>query len=117
MWKSSVKEIDGEILCVSQFTLFGGTSKAKPDFHRAMGAEASKAMYASLLDRLGALYSPERIKDGRFGAMMSVQLTNEGPVTLTVDSRKFNYVDDKTGSTSTKPSGGTPGGPKVANGL
>jgi D-aminoacyl-tRNA deacylase len=40
MWKSSVKDIDGEILCVSQFTLFGSTLKAKPDFHSAMVSSA-----------------------------------------------------------------------------
>jgi D-tyrosyl-tRNA(Tyr) deacylase len=36
MWKASVKDIDGEILCVSQFTLMANTTKSKPDFHRAM---------------------------------------------------------------------------------
>lgn len=96
MWKQSVKDISGDILCVSQFTLLANTTKgSKPDFHRAMGAETSRTMYASFLERLGALYSPERIKgmqswlcscqtvlnfitlDGRFGAMMNVSLTNE----------------------------------------
>jgi hypothetical protein len=66
-------------------------------------------MYADFLGLLGRGYSPTRIKglvfcvtasslstdlvlDGQFGAMMSVSLTNEGPVTLTIDSRKFEYT-------------------------
>ncbi|EJD02166.1 uncharacterized protein FOMMEDRAFT_141304 [Fomitiporia mediterranea MF3/22] len=94
MWKKSVKDIEGEILCVSQFTLMANTTKGnKPDFHRAMGGEQSRRLYASLLDRLGALYNPDKIKDGKFGAMMNVSLTNEGPVTFTIDSRKFEYVN------------------------
>jgi len=94
MWKRSVKDIDGEVLCVSQFTLLASTQKGnKPDFHRAMGAESSKEMYATFLERMGQLYSPDKIKDGRFGAMMNVSLTNEGPVTLTLDSRKFEYIE------------------------
>ncbi|PAV23782.1 d-tyrosyl-trna deacylase [Pyrrhoderma noxium] len=93
MWKKSVKDINGEILCVSQFTLMANTTKGnKPDFHRAMGGDQSRELYASLLTRLGSLYDPEKIKDGRFGAMMDVSLTNEGPVTFTIDSKKFEYV-------------------------
>ncbi|KZT39214.1 hypothetical protein SISSUDRAFT_985138 [Sistotremastrum suecicum HHB10207 ss-3] len=93
MWKSSVKDIEGEILCVSQFTLLASTVKgAKPDFHLAMGADKSREFYSSFLTRLGTLYHPERIKDGKFGAMMNVSLTNEGPVTFTIDSRKFEYI-------------------------
>ncbi|KZT70068.1 hypothetical protein DAEQUDRAFT_668410 [Daedalea quercina L-15889] len=99
MWKKSVKDIDGEVLCVSQFTLFANTSKGnKPDFHRAMAGLSSKAgrqMYTAFLARLQALYKLDKIKDGRFGAMMSVSLTNEGPVTFTLDSRKFEYVDQQ----------------------
>jgi len=49
-------------------------------------------MYESFLKYMGAQYAPEKIKDGRFGAMMNVSLTNEGPVTFTLDSRKFEYV-------------------------
>ncbi|KAI9466095.1 D-Tyr tRNAtyr deacylase-like domain-containing protein [Lactarius psammicola] len=93
MWKTNVKEIQGEILCVSQFTLMANTSKGnKPDFHRAMSADQSRAMYDSFLQYMGAQYAPEKIKDGRFGAMMNVNLTNEGPVTFTLDSRKLEYV-------------------------
>ncbi|OBZ65701.1 D-tyrosyl-tRNA(Tyr) deacylase [Grifola frondosa] len=94
MWKKSVKDIEGDVLCVSQFTLLANTSKGnKPDFHRAMATGPSRDLYSSFLDRLCHLYRPEKIKDGRFGAMMDVRLTNEGPVTFTLDSRKFEYVD------------------------
>lgn len=93
MWKKSVKDINGEILCVSQFTLMANTTKGnKPDFHRAMAGDQSRELYGSLLARLGSLYDPGKIKDGRFGAMMDVSLTNEGPVTLTIDSKKFEYT-------------------------
>lgn len=94
MWKRSVKDIDGDVLCVSQFTLLANTAKGnKPDFHRAMATEPSRQLYASFLERMSQLYRPEKIQDGRFGAMMDVRLTNEGPVTFTLDSRKFEYVD------------------------
>ncbi|KAG2019935.1 D-tyrosyl-tRNA(Tyr) deacylase [Coprinopsis cinerea AmutBmut pab1-1] len=104
MWKSSVKDINGEILCVSQFTLFANTHKGnKPDFHRAMSSDGSKAMYARFLEQLGKQYDAGRIKDGRFGAMMNVSLTNEGPVTFTLDSRKFEYVDSQSSSSRATP--------------
>jgi len=94
MWKASVKDIGGEILCVSQFTLMANTAKGnKPDFHRAMSTEPSRELYAVFLEKLGQAYKPEKVQDGKFGAMMDVNLTNEGPVTFTLDSRKFEYVD------------------------
>ncbi|KAE9395380.1 D-tyrosyl-tRNA deacylase [Gymnopus androsaceus JB14] len=94
MWRASVKDIEGEILCISQFTLLANTSKGnKPDFHRAMSASSSQEMYAAFLEQLQRAYKAEKVKDGRFGAMMNVSLTNEGPVTFTLDSRKFEYVD------------------------
>jgi len=93
MWKKSVKDIGGEILCVSQFTLMANTVKGnKPDFHRAMPAESGRQMYASFLECLAGMYEAAKIKDGRFGAMMDVSLTNDGPVTFTLDSRKFEYL-------------------------
>ena len=81
MWKKSVKDIDGDVLCVSQFSLLANTTKGnKPDFHRAMvrvhvwsiltarpdapaqSSESSKEMYASFLDRMRSLYKPEKIQ-------------------------------------------------------
>ncbi|WFC94010.1 D-tyrosyl-tRNA(Tyr) deacylase [Malassezia brasiliensis] len=77
-WCASVMDLGGEILCVSQFTLYAKTAKGtKPDFHRAMGGESSKQFYEAFLARLGEQYTPERIKDGRFGAMMDVSLVND----------------------------------------
>ncbi|OCH93853.1 D-tyrosyl-tRNA deacylase [Obba rivulosa] len=94
MWKQSVKDIEGDVLCVSQFTLLANTAKGnKPDFHRAMATEPSRQLYACFLEQMSQLYKPEKIQDGRFGAMMDVRLTNEGPVTFTLDSRKFEYID------------------------
>ncbi|KAF8323409.1 D-tyrosyl-tRNA deacylase [Clavulina sp. PMI_390] len=93
-WKMNVKDIEGELLCVSQFTLMANTTKGnKPDYHRAMAPELSRAMYASVLDKLGASYDAAKIKDGRFGAMMMVSLANDGPVTFTLDSRKYEYTN------------------------
>ncbi|KAG2052853.1 hypothetical protein BDR06DRAFT_957241 [Suillus hirtellus] len=93
MWKSSVKDIAGQVLCVSQFTLMANTTKGnKPDFHRAMSSNASRELYATFLEKMRRLYVPDRIQDGQFSAMMDVSLTNEGPVTLTLDTRKFEYV-------------------------
>ncbi|KAI9208257.1 putative D-tyrosyl-tRNA deacylase [Polychytrium aggregatum] len=87
-WKKSVMDLDLEILCVSQFTLYANTFKgSKPDFHLAMKSTESRDMYELFLNKLRASYNPERIKDGVFGAMMQVSIVNEGPVTLTIDSR------------------------------
>jgi len=98
-WKQNVKDIDGELLCVSQFTLMANTVKGnKPDYHRAMAPELSRAMYATVLQKLGSYHDPAKIKDGRFGAMMNVSLTNDGPVTFTLDSRKFEYANNGSGS-------------------
>ncbi|KAF9953911.1 D-tyrosyl-tRNA(Tyr) deacylase [Mortierella alpina] len=93
MWAKSVVDIGGEILCVSQFTLYGQVIKgSKPDFHLSMKSDTSKQMYHEFLDRLKKAYQADRIKDGEFGAMMLVNIANDGPVTLELDSRKFEYV-------------------------
>ncbi|KAI9104766.1 D-tyrosyl-tRNA deacylase [Phlyctochytrium arcticum] len=87
-WSKSVKDLDLEILSVSQFTLYALTSKGtKPDFHLAMKSDESKPLYTQFVAKLGQAHKPERVKDGEFGAMMQVQIVNEGPITLTLDSR------------------------------
>ncbi|SCZ90867.1 BZ3500_MvSof-1268-A1-R1_Chr1-3g02330 [Microbotryum saponariae] len=86
-WKKSVMDIGGEILSVSQFTLMAVTKKgSKPDFHGAMAASQSKAMYDTFLTDLRTKYQHDKIKDGQFGAMMDVQLINDGPATIILDS-------------------------------
>lgn len=69
-----------------QFTLHAQLKGNKPDFRGSMGGEAAPAMYAHFLQRLRDAYEPDKVKDGRFGAMMRVQLENDGPVTITLDS-------------------------------
>ncbi|CCA66633.1 related to DTD1-D-Tyr-tRNA(Tyr) deacylase activity [Serendipita indica DSM 11827] len=108
-WKASVKDRGGEILSVSQFTLFAKIVKNKPDFHKAMAAESSKSMYATFLERMGALYDPSKIKDGQFGAMMSVGIVNEGPVTFTLDSRETVSTPGTSTPTASATSSGSQG--------
>ncbi|KAI8322969.1 D-tyrosyl-tRNA deacylase [Martensiomyces pterosporus] len=94
MWKKSVKDLGLEVLCVSQFTLYGKTTKGtKPDFHEAMKSSESRRFFDEFVDRLGQLYDRSKIATGEFGAMMHVSLVNDGPVTLELDSRKFTYQD------------------------
>ncbi|KAG1858072.1 D-Tyr tRNAtyr deacylase-like domain-containing protein [Suillus subalutaceus] len=63
MWKSSVKDIAGEVLCVSQFTLMANTTKGnKPDFHRAMSSNASRELYTTFLENMRRMYVPDRIQ-------------------------------------------------------
>ncbi|KAJ1895404.1 D-tyrosyl-tRNA(Tyr) deacylase [Coemansia sp. IMI 209127] len=92
MWKKSTQELGLEVLCVSQFTLYGKTTKGtKPDFHEAMKSDTSRKLFDDFVERLGQLYDRSKIATGEFGAMMQVNLVNDGPVTLQLDSRKFAY--------------------------
>lgn len=77
-----------EILCVSQFTLYSVLKGNKLDFHLAMDGDQSKLMYDNLLEKLRNAYIPTNIKSGIFGAMMDVNIINEGPVTINLDSVK-----------------------------
>ncbi|CAG8576738.1 3463_t:CDS:2 [Funneliformis mosseae] len=84
-WSRGVKEAGLEILCISQFTLYGSLTRDKLSFHNAMKSDKSKEMYSTFINRLKQEYDEGRIKDGVFGAMMN------GPVTIELDSRKFTY--------------------------
>jgi D-tyrosyl-tRNA(Tyr) deacylase len=75
----SVTDVEGELLCVSQFTLYGDTRKGnRPSFVDAARPEEAEALYQRVRNGLGA-------KGGRFGAHMHVQLVNDGPVTVLVE--------------------------------
>jgi D-tyrosyl-tRNA(Tyr) deacylase len=86
-WARSVTELGGEILLVSQFTLHASTKKGtKPSWHRAAKPEAAVPLYEALKTRLETLLA-KPVATGRFGAMMKVELVNDGPVTLIIDSK------------------------------
>ena len=80
---------------MSQFTLYGELKRKKGrgnlDWRHAMGPEPAKAFYEAFLSDLrGELPESSKLADGRFGAMMDVSLINDGPVTLSLDSRDGN---------------------------
>jgi D-tyrosyl-tRNA(Tyr) deacylase len=85
----SVAEVGGEALVVSQFTLYGDARKGRrPSFVRAAQGEEAKALYEEVVTALRGSGIP--VATGEFGAMMNVELVNEGPVTILLDSeRKF----------------------------
>jgi D-aminoacyl-tRNA deacylase len=83
----SVQDIGGEILVVSQFTLFASTKKGnRPSFIRAAAPEFADQMYLLFCQSLETLLK-ETVHRGIFGAHMSVQLVNDGPVTVWIDSK------------------------------
>lgn len=83
----SVTDAGGEALVVSQFTLYGDARRGKrPSFDQAARPEQANALYASFVERLRSL--GVRCETGRFQAMMQVELVNDGPVTMLLDSEK-----------------------------
>ena len=75
----SVRDVGGEILCVSQFTLYGDTRRGnRPSFVDAAPPEEAEQLYERVRSALGA-------KGGVFGARMAVKLVNDGPVTLLIE--------------------------------
>jgi len=83
----SVQEIDGELLVVSHFTLFASTKKGnRPSYIRAARPEIAIPLYDQFLQKLATDFG-KSVKTGKFGADMQVNLVNDGPVTILIDSR------------------------------
>ncbi len=83
----SVSEIKGSVLVVSQFTLYGDVRRGKrPSFDSAAPPEHARGLYECFVQRLRAAGLP--CETGKFQEMMSVELVNEGPVTILLDSSK-----------------------------
>lgn len=92
-WSKSVADKNYEILCISQFTLYYSLKGNKPDFRYSMKAEESKEFYNQFLVKLKNSYQSDLVKDGVFGAMMEVDIVNDGPVTIEIESPKKKPVE------------------------
>lgn len=83
----SILDIKGEILAISQFTLYGDCRKGRrPNFMEAMGGEDAKSLYDKFIEMLKE--SKLKVETGEFGAHMKVEINNDGPVTILLDSKK-----------------------------
>lgn len=83
----SVQDINGGILVVSQFTLFASTKKGnRPSYIKAALPETAIPLYKAFCDEMGLQLGKE-IKTGEFGADMKVELLNDGPVTILIDTK------------------------------
>ena len=83
----SVADVGGGVLVVSQFTLYGDVRKGRrPAFDAAAPPEEARALYESVVRELRAAQLP--VATGEFQAMMHVELVNDGPVTIVIDSKR-----------------------------
>jgi D-tyrosyl-tRNA(Tyr) deacylase len=84
----SLKDVQGEVLIISQFTLYGDTSRGnRPSFIEAAKPEDAIPLYEKFISRVEDNLGKEKVKAGIFGAMMNVEIINDGPVTLIVESK------------------------------
>jgi D-aminoacyl-tRNA deacylase len=83
----SVTDVNGEILVISQFTLFAATKKGnRPSYMRSMLPDLAEQMYLQFVEKLKASHT-QNVNKGIFGADMKVSLINDGPVTIWLDSK------------------------------
>ena len=83
----SVKEVDGEVLIVSQFTLHASTKKGnRPSYIKAARPEVAIPIYEAFIKQVESLLG-KRVPTGQFGAMMQVSLCNDGPVTILINTK------------------------------
>lgn len=84
----SLLETRGAVLCVSQFTLYGDCRKGRrPSYDQAASPEAARSLYEAFLESLRSF--GVTVEAGQFQAMMEVELVNDGPVTLLLDSERL----------------------------
>lgn len=85
----SILDVSGEILVVSQFTLFADAKGGRrPSFITAAKPDLAKRLYEYFVDRLKTL-GVKNVQTGEFGAYMSVEIANDGPVTIMLDTDEF----------------------------
>lgn len=82
----SIQDVRGEVLLVSQFTLYANTQKGnRPSFIQAMHPEPAEKLFAAIVEKFRIEYS--RVQVGIFGAEMQVCLCNDGPVTIIIETK------------------------------
>jgi D-tyrosyl-tRNA(Tyr) deacylase len=87
LMNKSLQDVDGNILLISQFTLFAATKKGnRPGFTRAARPDFAIPLYEEMISKLSSLIS-RKIETGIFGADMKVSLINDGPVTIIIDTK------------------------------
>ena len=84
----SVRDVGGSVLVVSQFTLYGDTRKGnRPNFMDAAPPEVAEPLYHNFVSGLQELLGQDRVATGVFRSMMEVELVNDGPVTVMIESK------------------------------
>ncbi len=84
----SVEDVKGELLVVSQFTLHAKVKKGtRPSYARAAGPDLAEKLYLEFIAEAEKLMGEKRVAQGKFGAHMEVQLLNDGPVTIWIDTK------------------------------
>ena len=87
LMNKALSDVDGSILLISQFTLFASTKKGnRPGFTRAARPDKAILMYEEMISQLSALIN-KKVECGIFGADMKISLINDGPVTITIDTK------------------------------
>ena len=83
----SVSDLDGDIMIISQFTLYASTKKGnRPSFIESASGHFAEKLYLEFIDVMNRIYK-FKVKTGKFGASMNVILNNDGPVTIVIDSK------------------------------
>jgi len=87
----SLLDIDGEVLVISQFTLYGSLKKGnRPSYNRAASPDVAVPLYEAFIQGLSASLG-KPVASGRFGADMQIEAHNDGPVTLIVDTKERDF--------------------------
>ncbi|MFA8341551.1 MAG: D-aminoacyl-tRNA deacylase [Rhodothermaceae bacterium] len=85
----SLKDVNGEVLVISQFTLYGNARKGnRPSFDAAARPEKANELYEKFVERIKQNIGEDKVQTGIFAAMMSVKIINDGPVTILVESKE-----------------------------
>ena len=85
----SLKDINGEVLVISQFTLYGDTQHGnRPSFTLAAKPDIAIPLYEKFVKRIKENLGEVKVKEGIFGEMMEVRIINDGPVTIIIDSKR-----------------------------